>query len=487
MTNWIQFPLVYQLDARLWLAQHSRKIGRPITLAEVPEAELERWSNCHFDAVWLMGVWQSGERSRSLALNNRRLNDQWKSAVPDWKAADVASSPFSIADYRVAESLGGEAALAELRKRLTQRGIKLILDFVPNHTAPEHPWVKTNREFYIAIPEDRLEQMNQGAYWSTDDGTHLACGRDPNFPAWSDTLQLNFANVDLCRTLIEVLHQIAGKCDGVRCDMAMLMVKDVFNQTWGALAGEMRAEFWDQAIADVKKTAPDFLFVAEAYWRTEWHLQQLGFDFAYDKHLYDKIVWHDIAGAKAHLGTDWEFARRLVRFTENHDESRAANAFGSNNKAASLLTLTLPGLRLIHEGQPAGLRLKLSLYLLRWPDEEPDCDAATFYERLLEVINNPAITRGKFHLLELKGDGAEEVIAFERRCGDEGRIIAAANLSDRSSEVSFSTDAFPQLNDYRQMQIVSTELARTPQLDLWGGGVTLRLRAHEGLLLVMRE
>src|SRR5437660_7822081 len=148
MTIWIPVPLVHPLEARPWLAQNSRKIGAPVTLAEVPEAELKRWSNCHFDAVWLMGVWQTGERSRSLALNNPRLIDEWKSVLPDWEAADAASSPFSVADYRVEQSLGGEAALAEFRKRLAHRGIKLILDFVPNHTAPEHPWVKTNRKFY---------------------------------------------------------------------------------------------------------------------------------------------------------------------------------------------------------------------------------------------------------------------------------------------------------------------------------------------------
>ena len=308
----------------------------------------------------------------------------------------------------------------------------------------------------------------------------------PNSPPWSDTLQLNFANADLCCAQIEVLHQIAAQCDGVRCDMAMLMVKDVFNQTWGALAGEMRAEFWDVAIAEVKKIAPEFLFMAEAYWETEWHLQQLGFDFAYDKRLYDKILGGELAGVRAHLGADWEFARKLVRFTENHDEARAANAFGANNQAASLLTLTLPGLRLIHEGQPAGLRLKQSLYLLRQPVEGSDSDVATFYERLLRAIDNPALTLGDFHLLELTGDGADAVIGFERRCGDESRIITVANLSDGGCEVSFSTDAFAQVNDYREMEIVSTELTRTPQLDLWPGGITLRLRAHEGLLMVAR-
>jgi len=486
MNRRLPFPLVYQLDARLLLAQHSREIGRSVTIVEVPEAELNKWSNCHYDAVWLMGVWQTGETSRNLALKSSLLIDEWKSLVPDWEAFDVASSPFSIADYHVAQSLGGQAALAEFRRRLADRGIKLILDFVPNHTAPEHPWVKTKRAFYITIPRDRLQHMDQGAYVTTADNAHLACGRDPNSPPWSDTLQLNFANADLCCALIEVLHRIAAQCDGVRCDMAMLMVKDVFNQTWRAMAGDMRAEFWDVAITAIKKIAPEFLFVAEAYWETEWHLQRLGFDFAYDKRLYDKILWGDITGARAHLGADWEFASKLVRFTENQDEARAANAFGANNKAASLLTLTLPGLRLVHEGQPAGLRLKQSLYLLREPVEGTDSDVAMFYERLLKVIVHPAVRLGDFHLLDLTGEGTDAVIGFERTCGDEGRIITAANLGDRACEVSFRTAAFAQVKDYREMEIVSTELNRTPQFDLWPGGITLRLRAHEGLLLIAR-
>jgi len=263
-------------------------------------------------------------------------------------------------------------------------------------------------------------------------------------------------------------------------------LKDVFNGIWGKLAGEMRAEFWDVAIAELKEIAPDFLFLAEAYWGTEWHLQRLGFDFTYDKRLYDMILRQEIAAAKGHLGANWDFARKLARFTENHDEARAATAFGANKKAASLLTLTLNGLRLVHEGQVEGLRLKQPLYLARCVEKEPDFDVRAFYERLLRVVSNPAIIRGDFQAIELNGEGAEAVIAFERRFGDESRIIIAVNLSERSGEISFSTDAFAQTKDYRLMEIISTELTRSPQFDLWPGGITMRLRAHEGLVVVAR-
>ena len=485
-STWVQFPFIYYFDVRVWLRQLSKEIGRRITLSEIPNSEIEKWSTSHFDAIWLMGLWQTGEQSRIMALDNPHVTEERAALLPDWRSDDVVASPYSIADYRVAEALGGEAALAKLRKRLAQRGIKLILDFVPNHTAPDHPWVGTNREFYISIPEERLEQMEKGAYFATEDGTHLACGRDPNLPPFRDTLQLNFANGDLRSALIGTLQRIATQCDGVRCDLAMLVLKDVFNRTWGSLAGEMRAEFWDVAIAEVKKVAPQFLFVAEAYWGTEWHLQQLGFDFTYDKTLYDRILQGDISGVKAHLTADWEFASKLVRFTENHDEARAAAAFGANNKAASLLTLTLTGLRLMHEGQREGFHQKLPLFSLRRLEEEPDLDVEAFYDRLLEVIGNPAITRGDFRLIESKGEGSETVIAFQRCCGEEGRIICAVNLSDRGSEISFETDAFAHVKDYREMRIISTERTRSPQVDLWPGGITLRLRAHEGLLFVVR-
>jgi len=113
----------------------------------------------------------------------------------------------------------------------------------------------------------------------------LAYGRDPNFSGWPDTLQLNYANPELQRVRIDELIAIAGKCDGVRCDMAMLLLPDIFQRTWGVTP----EPFWPRAIPAVHAKFPDFTFMAEVYWDLEWTLHQQGFDYCYDKRLYDRL------------------------------------------------------------------------------------------------------------------------------------------------------------------------------------------------------
>ena len=100
--SWVQFPLIYNLDARVHLRQLSQEIGRTITLAEVADAEIEKWSASHFDAIWLLGAWEPSKQSRLLALNSLHMTDESTTLVPDWKSDDIFGSPYSIADYRVA-------------------------------------------------------------------------------------------------------------------------------------------------------------------------------------------------------------------------------------------------------------------------------------------------------------------------------------------------------------------------------------------------
>ena len=216
----------------------------------------------------------------------------------------------------------------------------------------------------------------------------MAYGRDPYFSGWPDTLQLNYANPDVREAMARELEKIAGMCDGVRCDMAMLVLPDVFERTWG-----MRPHsFWPDAIARTRARQPDFLFMAEVYWDLEWTLQQQGFDYTYDKRLYDRLREGHARPVRDHFRADLDFQRRSARFLENHDEPRAAAAFPQSiHKAAAVLTYFCPGLRFIHQGQMDGLRMKIPVHLSRGPKEAIDTELHEFYDRLLACLRSPAV------------------------------------------------------------------------------------------------
>ena len=128
----------------------------------------------------------------------------------------------------------------------------------------------------------------------------------------------------------------------------------------------------------------EFRFLAEAYWDLEWALQQQGFDYCYDKKLYDRMEHGDAESVRLHLLADMAYQQGLVRFLENHDEPRAAATFAADKaRAAAVTLLTLPGAKLLHEGQFEGRRVRLPVFLSRRPDESPDRDLQAFYQHLL--------------------------------------------------------------------------------------------------------
>jgi glycosidase len=259
----------------------------------------------------------------------------------------------------VDEHLGGREGLAIARGELARRGLKLILDFVPNHVAPDHPWVTQHPEYFIQ--GNAGDAKNDPASFFEAGGKVFACGRDPYFPAWPDVLQLNAFQPGLRKAVIETLSDMAGQCDGIRCDMAMLMLNDIFGRTWGARAGEKPAsDYWRTVIPATQGKHPEFKFMAEAYWDLEWELQQQGFDFCYDKKLYDRLEHDPAESVRLHLCAGQAYQDRLVRFIENHDEPRAAAAFmPAKGRAAAVTVATLPGARLLHEGQFEGRKVRL--------------------------------------------------------------------------------------------------------------------------------
>src|SRR4051812_17824616 len=113
--------------------------------------------------------------------------------------------------------------------------------------------------------------------------------------------------------------------------------------------------------------------LAEVYWDLEYKLQQLGFDYTYDKRLYDRLVKNDANLLRLHLRATVDYQQRLARFIENHDEERAVTVFGRPRScAAAVLALTLPGMRLLHEGQLAGRARRVPVQLGRRLDEVAD-------------------------------------------------------------------------------------------------------------------
>jgi glycosidase len=393
-----RFAALFQLNTRVRLAELSAALGRPATLDDVSERELDALAAAGFGAVWLLGVWQTGERSRAVSRTEPAWNEEFRRVLPDLREADICGSCFAVQAYRVHHDFGGDAALARLRARLAARGLLLLLDFVPNHVALDHPWLDQHPEFFIAgDPALLAGQPERYVRVESRSGPRvLAYGRDPNFPGWPDTLQLNYANPALQAAMIDELSAIATRCDGVRCDMAMLLLPEVFQRTWG----NAPAPFWPAAIAAARQVQPGFVFVAEAYWDLEWALQQQGFDYTYDKRLYDRLVAGDARALREHLGADSEFQARLVRFLENHDEARAAAAFSpERHRAAAVLCYFAPGLRLFHQGQREGKRIRIPTHLGRGPSEPEDPELTVFYTTLQRALHDTSLHHGAFQLL----------------------------------------------------------------------------------------
>ncbi len=410
MSSWPAGPSIYEINALVWVRELSRKYGREVTLANVPAPEWDWIAEWGFDGVWLMGVWERSPEGIRIALGHPGLRQDYTRALPDWTDEDVVGSPYCIRRYEVDPQLGGRAGLAAARAELAARGLRLLLDFVPNHTAIDHPWVDEHPEYYV---QGSAEEGSNRDYFFERGGHVFACGRDPYFPAWTDVAQLNAFSPGLRDAVIATVKDIASQCDGVRCDMAMLLISDIFARTWGDRPGPRAAtEYWRDVIGAVKADTPGFLFIAEAYWDLEWELQQQGFDHCYDKRLYDRMEHSTAGDVRGHLWADLQYQNKLIRFLENHDEPRAAATFAPDkHRAAAVAIATLPGAKLWHEGQFEGKKVRLPVQLGRRPDEPVDEDLLAFYRELLMQTRD---CRGEWALSD-EGDG--RVLAWNRRDG----------------------------------------------------------------------
>jgi len=487
------FPLLYEINTRCWLRDLSETCGEAITLSNVPEEQLRRWQRLGFSHIWLMGVWASGPRSRTQALTHAGLQSGYADALPGWQEADVGGSPYAISDYHANPTLGGEAGLTAFRERLHAYGLKLILDFVPNHLGLDHPWARERPELFVQNPRPTPEVFAQetvaGQRW-------LAYGKDPYFPGWTDTVQLDYRLPATRAAMASLLQSVAERCDGVRCDMAMLLLEDVFAKTWERFPISEQIpeadrqtpspEFWTWAISAIKARQPEFLFLAEVYWGLEGRLRALGFDYTYDKELYNLLLARNAAGTQQHLlGLPSELLGAGAHFLENHDEGRVASALSlAAHRAAALVILGLPGMRFLHDGQLSGARRRLPVQLRRRAHEPVQREVESMYEQLLAALPATAVGRGRGQLLHPHpawptNPTAQNFVVVQWQDQPPEFDLVVVNLAPHSSQcyVRLPVGNLAQ-HDWTMRDLLSAEQHQRTGADLSDHGLYLDLPGH---------
>jgi hypothetical protein len=458
---------IYEINARQWLNTLSLEKGKKITISDVPVSFWEDLNHHGIDMVWLMGIWHTTPSSIPVYCFDIGLKSSYSAVLSDWKPEDVGGSPYAIDDYKISPLVGDEAQIQQLRRTLHKLNIKLILDYIPNHFNAHSSLLSKHPEIFISGGQTEYDR-HPSIYYKRNE--HFwAHGKDPYFPAWTDTVQVNYFKEAARDFMQSKLLKLASLCDGVRCDMAMLVINRIFNVNWSSVTQSPdgfleQSEFWTEAINTVKQAFPEFLFIAEVYWNLEAELQQLGFDYTYDKRLLDFLYKGSVPGIKEHLKADQSFQSRSTRFIENHDETRMTSRLSmERTHAAAIISYTLPGMRLFFHGQWEGSRKRTPVQLLRIPVESAcpcslrsslkefsgaicSCQAA-FYKKLISIMNSEIYRKGDWRLnFETRPENS--ILSWKWSWEDKIHIIVI-NYSDQFTiaKVGFHTKGKQEVLD----------------------------------------
>lgn len=398
---------VYEINTRPWLKRFSSQNDQP-TFKDIPLDYWKKLNDKGIDYIWLMGIWQTNETVIKEYCFEPWLVQEYKRALNDFSEKDVIGSPYSIDSYRLNPYICTEEELLDLKKHLNSMGMGLILDFISNHFSAHSSLISERPELFLTAGEEFFTR-DPLTYFKSNlcEGKVFVHGRDPFFPSWEDTIQLNHFNMETRRFMIDTIKDLTEYCDGVRCDMAMLSLNNVFDNTWSGVLNynqyeKPSVEFWKECIDEVKGLRKDFIFIGEAYWDLEWELQKLGFDYTYDKKLLDRLKVGHLSEIKGHLNADEEYQKKSVRFIENHDEERSICSLGSDKtKAAAVIMSTISGMKLYYDGQFEGKKIKLPVQLGREPKEGINDCISNLYNSLLNATNNEIFKKGEWKIIEI--------------------------------------------------------------------------------------
>ena len=493
-------PKLYEINTRVWIKQ----FGEKAKFNSIPLKFFQNLSDLGINIVWLMGIWKTCPSTIEKYCFEVDLISLYNKSLKDWTKNDVIGSPFAVDIYEINPVLGTHKDLSELKNKLNNMGIKLFLDFIPNHFSADSTLIKTNPGIFLEADEEVMSKDPYTFFETISKDINqketkriFAHGRDPLFPAWRDTVQINFFKEEARDFLVEQLIKISGMSDGVRCDMAMLPLSNVFHNTWSGLLNRFgcekpSVEFWKSAIEKVKAKSPEFIFMAESYWDLEWDLQQLGFDFTYDKRLTDRLAADQVQSVIDHLRADKSFQLKSVRFLENHDEKRAAVKFGKQKSlAAAAVISTIQGMKFYFDGQFEGKKIKLPLQLGREPIEKVSETKKSFYYKLLKITNDEIFTYGEWNLLKPipvsdKNYSYNNIFAWQWKLNNSYRIVAI-NYSDYSSQCRLKFQVNPSSENIAIFDLLNDQryVRRTDEiLDL---GLFIELKAYNSHIFALED
>ena len=425
--------VLYEVNTRVWLRELSARERRTVTLADIPEIEIARWQELGFTHIWLMGVWQVGAKAREIALQFWRQH--WSKEINSVEA-DVQGSPYAIQEYAIDARVGDALGMLMLKERLGRAGLRLILDFVPNHLGIDSTEPLRFPARFVNSTEPLPGTFAAEARFGK---RYFAHGRDPFFEPWIDTVQLDYRVLETHEAMRSVAQTASMFGNGLRCDMAMLLLPEIFNETWKNFpsngAHQTAQDFWRKTIAEVRQLQPQVEMIAEVYWDREEQLQELGFDYTYNKRVTDYLVRGQTSELIVFLKRcSLKYLSRSVHFLENHDETRVASVLSfERHQLAAALILFLPGMALLHDGQLEGRRKFARIQMSRRAEEKVDAEIAGFYETLLKSLQRTRVRRGKPTIENLPEDAEAFAVRWE---GVEDADLAVVNFGKESLRVA---------------------------------------------------
>jgi glycosidase len=468
--HWMPHLVLIAKNSYVWLDQLSKKYKRPITrLSEIPDEELDALQRAGITGLWLIGLW---ERSRA----SRRIKQMMGNP-------EAEASAYSLYDYAIAEDLGGDAALQDLKARAIRRGIRLASDMVPNHMGIDSRWVIEHPDWFLSVDrppfpayayngpdlsgdervgiqiEDRYYDRADAAVvfkrtdrW-TGDARYIYHGNDGTSFPWNDTAQLDYLKSEAREAVIRTILHVARSFPVIRFDAAMTLAKRHFQRLWfpepgtgGAIPSRsehgltkaqfdaaMPEEFWREVVDRVAAEAPDTLLLAEAFWLMEgYFVRTLGMHRVYNSAFMNMLRDEDNAEyrqvMKNTLEFDPEVLKRYVNFMSNPDERTAIEQFGDGDKYFGVCALlaTLPGLPMVGHGQIEGFTEKYGMeYRRAYYDETPKPWLVERHERQIFPL---------FHMRHLFA-GVENFLLYDPFQPDgsvDENVIAYSNGDEHS-------------------------------------------------------